>query len=137
MTTIPESHVDLLSGPYFAVFTTIAPDGMPENTIVWCSWDGDCVLVNTAEGRRKDRNIRQNPHVALCVLDPDDAFRWIDVRGVVEEIVADETFENIDLHAKMYTGADSFYGGVQTAGMAGSEERVILRIKPARVVTSP
>ena len=137
MTTIPETHQDLLSGPYFAVFTTMAPDGIPENTIVWCSLDGDTVLVNTAAGRRKDSNVRQNSKVALCVLDPQDAFRWIDVRGVVDEIVADPAYENIDLHAKIYTGADSYYGGVQAADMAGTEERLIFRIKPERVVTSP
>ena len=137
MTTIPDSHRDLLSGPYYAIFTTMAPDGMPENTIVWCSLDGDTVLVNTAEGRRKESNVRQNPKVALCVLDPEDAFRWIDVRGEVDEIEPDPTYANIDLHAKIYTGADSYYGGVQPADMAGAEERIIFRIKPERVVTSP
>lgn len=137
MTPIPESHQDLLSGPYYAIFTTMAPDGLPENTIVWCSLDGDTVLVNTAAGRRKDSNVRQNSKVALCVLDPQDAFRWIDVRGEVGEIVADPAFENIDLHAKIYTGADSFYGDFREAGAAGTEERLIFRIKPRRVVTSP
>ena len=53
-TTIPPSHLDLLTGPIYVVFTTIADDGQPENTIVWCSWDGEHVLVNTVAGRRKD-----------------------------------------------------------------------------------
>ncbi len=137
METIPQSHRDLLSGPYYAIFTTMAPDGMPENTIVWCSLDGDIVLVNTAAGRRKDSNVRRNPKVALCVLDPEDAFRWIDIRGEVEEIVADPDYANISLHAKIYNGVDSYYGGVQPAEMAGTEERIILRIRPQRVVTTP
>lgn len=62
---IPATHVDLLEGPYFAVLTTMAPSGQPENTVVWCSWDGEHVLVNTADGRRKPDNVRKNPKVAL------------------------------------------------------------------------
>ena len=49
--TVPASHVDLLTGPLYAVFTTVAANGQPENTVVWCSWDGSYVLVNTAAGR--------------------------------------------------------------------------------------
>lgn len=137
MASIPESHVELLSGPYFAIFTTVAPDGSPENTIVWCSTDGDNVFVNTAEGRRKETNIRQNKNVALTVLDPANAYRWIDVRGVVDEVSPDEGYENINAHAKLYAGVDSYYGGVAPAEMEGTENRVIISIKPERVVTSP
>ena len=50
--TVPATHIDLLTGPFYAVFTTVAPSGQPENTVVWCSWDGSHVLVNTAGGRR-------------------------------------------------------------------------------------
>ena len=131
---IPDTHVDLLNGPIFATLTTISPSGAPENTIVWCSWDGTHVLVNTAEGRRKPQNVRGNPKVALMVLDPEDAFRWIDVRGVVEEIVPDPDFVNINAHTKLYVGADEYYGSVMPAEMKGTEERVIFKIKPRRVV---
>ncbi|MFN2123673.1 MAG: PPOX class F420-dependent oxidoreductase [Candidatus Promineifilaceae bacterium] len=137
MATIPESHRELLSGPYFAAFTTIAPDGIPENTIVWCSLDGDTVLVNTTTDRRKYYNVEKNPKVALCVLNPKDPFFWIDVRGEVEELIGDPDFKNIDLHAKIYTGVDSYYGEIQKAEMAGTEERVVMRIRPERVVVSP
>ena len=67
---IPDTHLDLLTGPIFATLTTLSPSGAPENTIVWCSWDGTHVLVNTAEGRRKPKNVRANPKVALMALDP-------------------------------------------------------------------
>jgi PPOX class probable F420-dependent enzyme len=136
MTTIPESHRELLSGPYFAVFTTIAPDGGPENTVVWAALDGDTVLVGTAADRRKSTNISENPNVAICVLDPKDPFNWIDVRGTAE-IVPDENYEVVDLLAKIYTGEDTFYGGVQPAENAGKEDRVVIRITPDRVVTTP
>lgn len=137
MTTIPDSHRDLIDGPYLATLTTIAPDGVPENTIVWSLSDGDTVLVATAAGRRKDKNVRANPHVALCVLDPRDGYRWIDVRGVVAEIAPDENYETINKLAKLYAGQDSFYGGVAPAEVEGTEERVVFRIRPHRVTTSP
>lgn len=136
MSTIPESHIDLITGPVYAILTTIAPDGQPENTIVWCSWDGEYVLVNTAAGRRKDENVRQNPLVALTALDPEDPYRWIDVRGFVESVVPDEGNANINAHAKLYVGADSYYGGYVRAELQDKEQRVIFRIKPTRVVTS-
>ncbi|RMF80295.1 MAG: PPOX class F420-dependent oxidoreductase [Chloroflexi bacterium] len=135
--SIPESHVDLLTGPVYAVLTTIAPDGSPENTVVWCSWDGTHVLVNTAEGRRKPNNVRANPKVALTAIDPESPYRWIDVRGTVEEIVPDPDYANINAHAKLYVGADEYYGSVTPIEMKGKEERIILKIKPERVVAFP
>ncbi len=109
--TIPQSHLDLIAGPVYAVLTTIAADGQPENTVVWCSWDGEHVLVNTVAGRRKDKNARHNPLVAITAIDPANPLRWVDVRGYVEAIVPDEGNANIDAHAKLYTGADKFFGG--------------------------
>lgn len=135
--TIPESHVDLLNGPYYAVFTTIAPDGQPENTVVWCSYDGTYVLVNTVSGRRKDENVRRNPLVALTVIDPKNGYRWVDVRGTVAEIVPDVDNANINAHAKLYTGHDVYYGGFAPAENAGKEERIILKIAPERVLAYP
>ena len=133
MVEIPESHKHLLTDPIVAVFTTVSPDNAPENTIVWCSYDGEYVLVNTAAGRRKDRNIRNNPKVALLVLDPKDDFHWIDVRGVVEEIVPDDDYANINAHNKLYTGRDEFYSGA-SADKKGTEERVVYKIKPESIV---
>lgn len=134
---IPDTHVDLLTGPIYATLTTISSSGAPENTIVWCSWDGAHVLVNTAEGRRKPQNVRGNPKVALMALDPEDPFRWIDVRGVVEEIAPDPDLVNINAHTRLYVGADEYYGNVMPIEMKGTEERVIFKIKPRRVVISP
>lgn len=134
---IPPSHLDLIAGPYLAILTTVAPDGQPENTVVWCSYDGSHVLVNTADGRRKVQNVRRNPRVALTVLDPADPYRWIDVRGVVAEIVPDDDYANINAHAKLYEGQDTFYGGVAPAEEQGRERRIIFRIAPERVLAYP
>ena len=137
MASIPETHVDLLAGPYYAIFSTVSPESEPENSIVWASWDGEYVLINTVVGRRKDDNIRQNPNVAVCVLDPEDPYRWIDVRGVVAEIVPDTDYANINAHAKLYQGVDDYYGGVADASLRGKQERVIYHIRPEHVVTMP
>lgn len=134
---IPASHIDLIEGPYYAVLTTIAPDGQPENTVVWCSWDGEHVLVNTAEGRRKPANVRKNPKVALTVIDPQNPFRWIDVRGEVEAIVDDADYANINAHALLYEGKEDYYGGVAPAERKGKERRIIFKIRPRRVVAFP
>ena len=134
---IPASHLDLIEGPIYAIFTTVAPSGQPENTVVWCSWDGEHVLVNTAGGRRKDTNVRANPKVALTALDPKDPFRWIDIRGTVTEIVPDIDNANINAHAKIYAGVDEYYGGFAPADRKGTEERIIFKIRPDRVLAFP
>lgn len=135
MSTIPESHLDLVEDGIVAALTTIASDGIPENTAIWCSWDGQYILVNTANGRRKPDNVANNPNVALFVLDPENPYRWIDVRGIVEAVVPDDNYENINAHAKLYRGVDEYYGGVQPAEAKGTEDRVVFKIKPLRVAT--
>jgi hypothetical protein len=134
---IAASHLDLIEGPYVATLTTLNPQGAPENTVVWCSWDGQHVLVNTADGRRKPQNVRRDPRVALTVIDPKNPFRWLDVRGVVEEIVPDADYANIDAHARLYAGVDQYYGGVAPAEARGTEERIIFKIRPERVLLFP
>jgi PPOX class probable F420-dependent enzyme len=134
MSIIPDSHKDLLENPITATFTTVSPSNKPENTAVWFSWDGEYILVNSIEGRRKPENIRNNPNVALFVLDPKNDERWIDVRGIVEEIVRDEDDANIEAHSMRYTGK-KFYGGYTTLERKGTETRIIFKIKPQRVTT--
>jgi len=132
--TIPASHLDLLTGPVYAVFTTVAANGQPENTVVWCSWDGSHLLVNTAAGRRKHKNVLANPKVALTAVDPTDPYRWIDVRGYVEEIVPDPEYKTIDAHAKLYCGVEHYYGDYAPIERRGTENRVDLKIRPTRVI---
>lgn len=134
---IPASHLDLIAGPILSVMTTVNPDGKPENTAVWSSWDGTHILINTIKRRRKYRNIENNPHVAITALDPNDPYHWVDVRGVVESIVPDENYANIDAHTRLYTEHDVFYGGYAAEERRGTEERVILKIKPERVLVYP
>ena len=135
--SIPPSHLDLIAGPVYAVLTTVADDGQPENTVVWCSWDGEHVLVNTVEGRRKQENARQNPLVAITAIDPTDPYRWVDVRGYVQSIVPDEGNTNIKSHATLSAGVEAYYGDFAPLDREGSENRIIMKIKPTNVVAYP
>src|ERR1041384_6687043 len=95
-THIPESHRDLLDGPIIAALATLMPDGSPQVTPVWCSYDGTHIIVNGSKVRQKHRNMAERPHVTIMVFDPQDQFRWMEVRGVVEEITAEGGEESMN-----------------------------------------
>lgn len=134
---IPESHRDLIEGPIYSVFTTISSSGTPMNTLMWSSWDGEHILVNTRGYSKKIKNIKANPKVALMAVDPENPYRWIDVRGTVEEVVPDEGLSNINGHAKLYTGNDEYYGSVAPIEMKGKEDRVVIKMKPLQTFAFP
>jgi len=106
--TIPSNYRDLFQKPAFASLTTLMPDGSPQVTPVWCDVDGDTVLVNTAKGRQKDRNLRRDPRVALAIIDPDNPYRYLQVRGHVTEITEQGADAHIDQLAKKYMGVDQY-----------------------------
>jgi PPOX class probable F420-dependent enzyme len=81
MQKIPESHRDLFRKRSFGHFATVMPNGSPQVTPVWVDYDGEYVLVNAATGRQKTRNIERNARVAIDILDPDNPYRWLQVRG--------------------------------------------------------
>src|SRR3974390_1528338 len=85
MATLPPSGAALVDRPLIATFTTIGPTGAPQTTPVWIARDGDELLVNTAVGRVKTRNVERDPRVAVCVVDPDDSMNVLAVEGTVVE----------------------------------------------------
>lgn len=129
---IPPSHRDLLEGPVAATLVTVMPDGRPQATVVWCNLEGPYVMVNTMRGFRKERNMRARPRVALLVVDPADAGRWIEVRGTVE-LIDDGSGAHLDRLSTLYTGAERYFGEVVPAEYAESEIPVIARITPVRI----
>ena len=84
--TIPENVKDLLNRPIVVAVATVNPDGQPQVTPVWASLEGDQVWINSAVGRRKDRNLRANPMVTVLALDPEDPFNWAEIRGQVVDL---------------------------------------------------
>lgn len=132
---IPESHIDLLEEPVFVALTTLMPDGQPQSSVVWCDVEGDYVRVNTTRGRQKEKNMSARPMVTILAVDPEDPYRFIEVRGQVEEITSEGGVDHIDKLANEYHSADSFYGGQVPEERRGTEVRVICKIRPTRVVT--
>lgn len=81
MAPIPEAYLDLFAKRSFAHLATVMPDGSPQVTPIWVDYDGQHVLVNTARGRIKDRNMRPGVWVALAIMDADNPYRYLQVRG--------------------------------------------------------
>ena len=131
--TIPDSHRDLLDGPIFVTLATVMPDGQPQLTIIWANYDGTYVKVNTARGRQKDKNLTERPLATIMALDPNDGFRWLEVRGVVEEMTEEGAVDHIDELCRLYTGKSSYYGGHQPVEKRHQETRVTIKIRPVRV----
>ena len=129
---IPDSHRELLAGPTVVTLVTMLPDGQPQATPVWCMLDGDDILINSAPGRRKDRNIRANHKVTVLALDHQNPYRYIEVRGQVSDINEDDE-ALIDELARLYVGAKRYYGDF--APEDSRERRVTYRITARRVLT--
>ena len=128
---LPEVAQKLFREPNFAHLATLMPDGSPQVTPVWVDFDGKFILVNTAEGRRKPKNVRRDPRVALDVTSHDDPYRMVTVRGRVVEVTHDGADELIDKLAKKYLGQDKY------PFRAPGERRVIFKIEPESVTVWP
>lgn len=131
--TIPKSHQDLLDNPVCVTLSTLMADGQPQSTQVWCTYDGTYIKVNTARGRRKEQNMSARPQVTLMAVDPKNPYRWLEVRGKVEQIEEEGALEHINQLAKSYANKPSYYGGVAPAELEQKEVRVICKIKPLKV----
>ena len=125
--TIPEKYRDLFSKQAFAHLGTVMPDGSPQVTPVWVDYDGNHIRVNTAKGRLKDKNMRRNKKVALSIIDPDNPYRHLAVRGQVEDIMEQGADAHIDSLAKKYLGKDKY------PFRQPGEVRVIYKIRPEKV----
>jgi PPOX class probable F420-dependent enzyme len=125
--TIPDKYRDLFNKRAFANLATLMPDGSPQVTPVWCDFDGENVLINTAVGRVKDKNLQREPRVSMSILDPDNPYRYLEVRGRVVERTEQGADEHIDKMAKKYIGVDVY------PNRRPGEVRVLYKIKPERI----
>lgn len=126
--TIPSEFQDLFEKKTFAHLATLLPNGAPHVTPVWIDYDvnADRLLVNTERGRRKEKNVRNDPRVAISMTDPDNPYRMLSVTGEVDEVTTDGAREHIDKLAKRYMGEDEYPNPIQT-------ERVIISIRPEHI----
>jgi len=106
--SFPENYRDLFQKKAFGAFTTLMPDGSPQTTPVWIDWQDGKIWVNSAVGRQKDRNVRRDPRVAIAVIDPENSYRYVEVRGRVSEITQDGADAHIDRMAMKYLGQDKY-----------------------------
>ena len=122
---IPESHLDLLSDdrPIVAALATLMPDGSPQLTPVWFDQEGEFIRINTTRGRVKERNMSARPKVALTVVDPDDMFRHVQIRGEVASSTEEGAHAHIRALSQKYTGRDF-------RQLNPGEVRVIFKIRP-------
>ena len=126
---IPEGIRKLLESPNFASLATLMPDGSPQVTPVWVDFDGTHILVNTAEGRQKPRNVRRDPRVAVSIFDQQNPYSYATVRGRVVEITHEGADQHIDRMAKKYLGRDTY------PFRQPGERRVIFKIAPDHVAS--
>ena len=126
-TSFPDKYRDLFQKKAFGAFTTLMPDGSPQTTPVWVDYDRDEILVNSAVGRLKDRNVRRDPRVALAVIDPDNPYRYVEVLGSVREITQNGADAHIDAMARKYLGQDKY------PYRQPGEQRVLYRISIEKV----
>jgi PPOX class probable F420-dependent enzyme len=100
------------------------PDGTPQVTPVWVDYDGRYVLVNSARGRQKDKNMKRDSSVALSIMDPENPYRYLEVRGRVAEVTEEGAEDHIDKMANKYIGQERY------PWRRPGEVRVLYKIEP-------
>jgi PPOX class probable F420-dependent enzyme len=126
---IPESHADILDKKAFASVATIGPNGEPQNNPVWFGWDGSHIRFSQTTTRQKYRNTRADRRVALSILDPDDPYRYLEIRGVVADVEDDPDLAFINSMALKYLGLDRY------PWHQPGDERIVIVVEPTKTTT--
>ncbi len=129
MLTIPETYKDLLTDEkkaYLYLATTMN-DGTPQVTPVWFNTDGEHILINSAAGRIKDKNMRARPNIAVCITDPSNPYRYLQIHGKVVEYTTEGADEHIDKLSFKYRGTEKY------ANRKPGEQRVTYKIQPIKI----
>jgi PPOX class probable F420-dependent enzyme len=129
MKNIPATHLDILTDEKkaFLILATLMPDGAPQVTPVWFNTDGKYILINSAKGRIKDRNMRARPQVTLCIVDPSNPYRYLQIRGKVIEITINGADDHIDALTLKYRGVPKY------PNHQPGEKRVMYKIQIEKV----
>lgn len=126
MTHLTTYAQQLLDAPTYAVLATVNPDGSPHTSTMWVAREGDDVVFSTLDGRQKARNLRREPRVSVMLTDPDNPFRYAEVRGTAT-LTADDGVDLIHALSQKYTGQPFPEDAVGT-------DRVVVRVSPTKVV---
>jgi PPOX class probable F420-dependent enzyme len=125
MATLPDDAKAWLDGPVFATLATVNADGSPQTTVHWIARDGDDVLMSTVKGRRHHRNLERDPRVSILVIDPEDPYRYVEVRGTAS-LTEEGGRELIDQLSRKYRGTDYQWDKPDAV-------RVVIRVPPEHV----
>jgi PPOX class probable F420-dependent enzyme len=125
-TELPPTYRDLLERPLFAHLATVRPDGSPQSSVMWFDWDGSRLRLTHTKTRQKFANLAAEPRVALSVADPDDPYRFLEIRGRVESI------EDDDEQASFYRHLQARYG--RDGEVSERTVRVVVTIRPEAFV---
>ena len=126
-----QKAIDLFGAKNLVFIATVMKDGSPQLSPVWANYENDHIMINTAEGRIKHKNILRDPRVAVSVVSKDNPLDMTTIRGKVEEIIPDYEYKHADRLTKQYMGRDHY------PFKRDDEKRVILKIKPDKVFVLP
>jgi PPOX class probable F420-dependent enzyme len=126
---IPDKFLDLFTKKAFAHLATLMPNGEPQVTPVWIDYDGERLVFNTAAGRQKDKNLQRDGRVSLSIADPDNPYRYLEVRGHVSERTTEGADAHIDKLAKKYLDKDKY------PFRQPGEVRVIFKVAPEHITS--
>lgn len=123
---IPETHEDLVAWDTksFAHVATIGPDGEPHTSPVWFEWDGTHIKFSLTKSRQKYRNLQSDKRVSFSILDPEDPYRYLEIRGEIDEIEEDPEIDFISRMAKKYIDKDRYPWHNE------GDERVVMKARP-------
>ena len=122
-----QKYSDLFHKKAFANLSTLMKDGSPQVTPVWFDYDGSHIRVNSALGRVKDKNIRRDPRVSMSIQDPDNPYRYLEIRGKVVDITHQGADDHIDSLAQKYLGQSTY------PYRQPGEVRVLYKIEPQKL----
>ena len=131
---IPEGFKDLLEKPVVVALVTVMPSGQPQATPVWTDYDGTYVRVNTARGRQKDKNMKPGARVTVLAVDPQDPYRWMEIRGRIAGETEEGAVEHINALSLKYRGEPDYYA--PNPERRAAEQRVTYTIEPTHINTS-
>jgi PPOX class probable F420-dependent enzyme len=121
---IPEGYEDILESTALAHVATIGPHGEPQNNPVWFDWDGEHVKFSQTKTRQKYQNLNRDRRIALSIVDPENLYRYLEIRGEVVRIEEDPNIDFISAMAKKYLGLDKY------PYHQPGDERVVVFVRP-------
>ena len=124
---IPESHLDLLTQPLYVSAVTLMPEGTPQASVIWRLWEDPYILVSSPKLTQKTRNVLRDPRITFLMVDPQNPFRFLEVRGLVTAVLLDADCEFLERITQVYLHKP-FYGGAEPIENKGKEDHMIFQI---------